>query len=164
MSLNVRDANLFCKHTTQRPVTEVVWPFVQFIPYTSWPGFVYFLKHPMKFKQQHVSILHNQPILALKNVIMIRALQICARVCFSFVRLEGDHCMTPKLHFYILGNIEILVSVCRVKMAPVVPLARRLIARLFEACYHPVGPRPHRCTGDVATLTSILSQKQYCSL
>ncbi len=164
MSLNVRDANLFCKHTTQRPVTEVGWPFVQFIPYTSWPGFVYFLKHPMKFKQQHVSILHNQPILALKNVIMIRALQICARVCFSFVRLEGDHCMTPKLHFYILGNIEILVSVCRVKMAPVVPLARRLIARLFEACYHPVGPRPHRCTGDVATLTSILSQRQYCSL
>ncbi len=38
-------------HTTQRPVTEVGWPFVQFIPYTSWPGFVYFLKHPMKFEQ-----------------------------------------------------------------------------------------------------------------
>ncbi len=36
--------------------------------------------------------------------------------------------MTPKLNFYILGNIAILVSVCRVKMAPVVPLARRLIA------------------------------------
>ncbi len=88
MSLNVRDANLFCKHTTQRPVTEVGWPFVQFIPYTSWPGFVYFLKHPMKFKQQHVSILHNQPILALKNVIMIRALQICARVCFRSFDLK----------------------------------------------------------------------------
>ncbi len=79
------------------------------------------------------------------------------RVFVSFVRLEGDHCMTPKLHFYILDNIEILVSVCRVKMARVVPLARRLIAWQFEACYHPVGPRPHRCTGDVKTLTSIFS-------
>ncbi len=45
------------------------------------------------------------------------------------------------------------------KMARMVTLARRLIAWQFEACYHPVGPRPHRCTGQVATLTGILSQR-----
>ncbi len=39
------------KHTTQRPVPEVVWSFVQFIPDTSWPGFAYFLKHPKTFEQ-----------------------------------------------------------------------------------------------------------------
>ncbi len=33
----------FIKHTMQRPVPEVVWSFVQFIPDTSWPGFAYFL-------------------------------------------------------------------------------------------------------------------------
>ncbi len=59
---------------------------------------------------------------------------------------------------------EILATVHPVKMARMVTLARRLIAWQFEACYHPVGPRPHRCTGQVATLTGILSQRQYRSL
>ncbi len=40
----------------------------------------------------------------------------------SFVRLEGDHCMTPKLHFYILGNIEILVKCVSRKNGPSGPL------------------------------------------
>ncbi len=41
----------FIKHTMQRPVPEVVWSFVQFIPDTYWPGFAYFLKHPKTFEQ-----------------------------------------------------------------------------------------------------------------
>ncbi len=41
----------FIKHTTERPVPEVVWSFVQFIPDTSWQGFAYFLKQPKTFEQ-----------------------------------------------------------------------------------------------------------------